>query len=103
MFFVDRVQEMSVLQTAYEKPESSLFVLCSSAIFSEFARSSTHKILPFVRHIFYNYLTKTSPLKNFNTLPFYGSKNYLYLAKTFTFCDSKKYQYLRVILGFFKM
>lgn len=27
MFFVDRVQEMSVLQTAYEKPESSLFVL----------------------------------------------------------------------------
>ena len=27
MLFVDRVQEMSVLQTAYEKPESSLFVL----------------------------------------------------------------------------
>ena len=49
MFFVDRVQEMSVLQTAYEKPESSLFVLYGrrrvgkTAIINEFVKDKRRK------------------------------------------------------------
>ena len=51
MFFVDRVQEMSVLQTAYEKPESSLFVLYGrrrvgkTTLLSEFCKEKAVSLL----------------------------------------------------------